>query len=260
MPPALPSLFPFSPVLCSIWVPCRAAPGFAHSTEPCRASHGCSQLAAFMSELTNLPQGIKQKLGSPCSPCTPQRGCWTLPRGFLRAHGCMEQPSVILNHGSENPLWLSPSALQRDDKLASSVIAFFLSFPPLCTPQPCGCSPATPAHSASLARCPCSLQTGFLSPTVAQHPEQKCTFPVGCIWGPPPNWQQRQDLHRRAEKNMLAGATVTPNPTHWYLHEFLLCPSLETLRCVWLLRTFPGVSCSPLHSHEPLASVMASCP
>lgn len=138
MPPALPSLFPFSPVLCSIWVPCRAAPGFAHSTEPCRASHGCSQLAAFMSELTNLLQGIKQKLGSPCSPCTPQRGCWTLPRGFLRAHGCMEQPSVILNHGSENPLWLSPSAVQRDDKPASSVIAFFCLFLPSAPPSPVG--------------------------------------------------------------------------------------------------------------------------
>lgn len=78
--------------------------------------------------------------------------------------------------------------------------------------------------------------------------------------GAPPNWQQGRDLHRRAEQNVLAGATATPNPMHWALRGSLRCPSLGTLRCVWLLRACPGVSCSPLHSQELLAAAMASCP
>lgn len=185
MPPALPSLFPFSPVLCSIWVPCRAAPRFAHSTEPRRASHGCSQLAAFMSELTNLPQGIKQKLGSPCSPCTPQRGCWTLPRGFLRAHGCMEQPSVILNHGSENPLWLSPSALQRDDKPASSVIAFFSVFSSPLHPPALWVLSGHPSTLCFPGTLPMLTANRIPQPHCGTAPGTKVNFPCRLHLGPP---------------------------------------------------------------------------
>lgn len=138
IPPPLPSLSSFCPALCTgVWVPCRAAPGFAHSSEPCRASLGCSQLAALMSELTNPQQGIKQKLGSPCSRAQPSGAVGPCHEAFSELiHGCMQQPRAILNHGTENPLWLSPSTLQRDDKPVSSITAFFsfLSFPLLFSP------------------------------------------------------------------------------------------------------------------------------
>lgn len=174
----------FSPALCTVCVPCRAALGFARSSEP---SHGCSQLPAFVSELSHPAQGRKQKLGSPCSRCPPRRGCWTLPRGFLRAHGCREQPCVILNHGSENPLWLSPSALQRDDKPVSSVTAFFFfwSFPPLFTPPALRVLSSHPSTLCFPGTLPMLTANGIPQPHWGTAPATKVHPPRRPQLGPP---------------------------------------------------------------------------
>lgn len=68
---------------------------------------------------------------------------------------------MILNHGSENPVWLSPSPLQRDDKPVSSVIAFFLFSFPQHPPS------STPALRV-LPSCPGMLRSPGTLPTLAE--------------------------------------------------------------------------------------------
>lgn len=162
---------------------------------------------------------------------------------------------MILNHGSETPLWLSPSPLQRDDKPVSSVIAFFFLFLPPASPQqhpgPAG-APQPPRHTPlpwHTARA--CWKRGSLAPSRHSTRSGKGILLISHCWGPQ-KWQQAQDLHRGAELNVLAGVAANLSPPRHDQHGSPWCQSPQSLGCAQLPGTFPGAACPPRMAMSPL--------
>lgn len=148
VPPPLPSLSPCPLPCVAFGCPAGLPRGLPTALSPAQLTR-LLPAAAFTSELTNPPQGTKQKLGSPCSPAHP--GHEAFPELI---HGCMQQPGAILHPAPENPLCCAP-ALRRGmiNLFPLSLLFLYFVFSSSLHPQPCGSSQAAAAPSASLARC-----------------------------------------------------------------------------------------------------------